>query len=548
MGGLVGAMMHPKPTSAMVIGLGTGSTAGWLGMVPGIERVDAVELEPAILEVARFSNLVNAGALNNPKVHVTIGDAREVLLTASRKYDLIFSEPSNPYRAGVASLFTREFYEGVAGRLNEEGIFMQWVQAYEVDGRTLRSVYATIGSVFPEVETWQLKFKDLLLVASRKPFVHDVRSLRSRIGEDPFKTALAATWRVNDLEGFLAHHMAGTRLARTISKKDSEFISTDDRNYIEFGFAQDIGKRANLAIDELHRAAKELKSERPELANGEIDWNRLEERRLDIYIDGNHQPPAPPRDFSSDERNRFRAMGEFLKGNRRGGLAFWQAQAREPETINELAFVSEALADAGDARAERYIEQLRQYQPTEASAVASRLLWKQGRLAEAAQALTDSLTHFQQDPWPLSRIMSSGLGLVVPLASADHAWGKSIFATLQKPFAVRGLDIARIDTLIGLSRRLDFQGTCAQALKAFEPHIPWNADLLAMRHACYASNHSPDLERASADLDEFARHAPFLFATGLTRSSAELSAETSKELDATDGLSAIAPTSSTPQQ
>ncbi len=546
MGGLVGAMLHPKPTSALVIGLGTGSTAGWLGMVPGIERVDAVELEPAILEVARICAPVNAGALNNPKVFVTIGDAREVLLTASRKYDLIFSEPSNPYRAGVASLFTREFYEGVAGRLNDEGIFMQWVQAYEVDGRTLRSVYATIGSVFPEVETWQLAVKDLLLVASRKPLAHDVSSLRSRLKEDPFKTALAATWRVNDLEGFLAHHMAGATLARAVSKKDSEYISTDDRNYIEFGFAQDMGKRANFAIDELHHAARELKSQRPELANGEIDWNRLEERRLDIYLVGNRQPPPAPTTFSSDERNRIRAMGEFLKGNRRGGLALWQAQSREPETINELAFVSEALADAGDAGADRYIEQLRRYQPTEASAIASRLLWKQGHLAEAAQAMTDSLTHFQQDPWAMSRIMTSALGLVVPLASADPAWGKSTFATLQKPFAVMGLDMARMETLIGLSRRLDFKSTCVQALKGFEPHIPWNADLLALRHACYELNHSPELERASSDLDEFAGRAPFSFATGLTRNSAELPVENTKELDATDGLSAVAPTSSTP--
>jgi hypothetical protein len=142
--------------------------------------------------------------------------------------------------------------------------------------------------------------------------------------------------------------------------------------------------------------------------------------------------------------------------------------------------------------------------------------------------------------------MTSALGLVVPRASADPAWGKNTFATLEKPFAVRGLDMARMETLISLSRRLDFKGTCAQALKGFEPHIPWNADLLALRHACYESNHSPDLARASSDLDEFARRAPFSFATGLTRNSAELSVETTKELDATDGLSAVAPTSSTP--
>src|SRR5207245_2933015 len=112
---------------------------------------------------------VNHEALDNPKVHVEIGDARELLLTSKRRYDLIASEPSNPYRAGVASLFTNGYYEAVASRLDEEGIFLQWLQGYEVDGQTVRTVYATLASVFPEVETWELESPDMLLVASKKP-------------------------------------------------------------------------------------------------------------------------------------------------------------------------------------------------------------------------------------------------------------------------------------------------------------------------------------------------------------------------------------------
>src|SRR4029079_1574121 len=129
--------------------LGTGSTAGWLGAVPTIERVDVVEFEPTILRGAKDCEAVNQHALSNPKVHVIIGDGREVLLSTSQKYDVIASEPSNPYRAGIASLFTREFYQPAALRLSAGGIFAQWVQAYEIDARTLGTVYATMGSVFP---------------------------------------------------------------------------------------------------------------------------------------------------------------------------------------------------------------------------------------------------------------------------------------------------------------------------------------------------------------------------------------------------------------
>src|SRR6185436_3519456 len=122
MSGLLGALLRPDARRSLVIGLGTGSTAGWLAAVPGMERTDVVELEPAILEVASMCGPVNHDAMDDPRVHVIEGDAREVLTAGREKYDLLLSEPSNPYRAGVASLFTREFYEAVAARLEPHGV------------------------------------------------------------------------------------------------------------------------------------------------------------------------------------------------------------------------------------------------------------------------------------------------------------------------------------------------------------------------------------------------------------------------------------------
>src|SRR5207244_6375930 len=96
--------------SVCVLGLGTGMTAGWVSKVDTVERVDVAELEPAILEVGRAAFRANRAVLDQPKVHVFIGDGREFLLTTDQKYDIIASEPSNPYRAGIASLFTEDFY------------------------------------------------------------------------------------------------------------------------------------------------------------------------------------------------------------------------------------------------------------------------------------------------------------------------------------------------------------------------------------------------------------------------------------------------------
>ena len=169
------------------MGLGTGSTAGWLADVPGIERVDVVELEPAVAEVARRCAAVNRDALANPKLRLFFGDAREHLLTTRERYDLVVSEPSNPYRAGIASLFSRDFYRAVGTRLEEGGLFLQWVQAYEVHAGSIRSVYATLAAEMPAVETWQTLPGDLMLVSSRAPLRHDLARLGARIREEPFR-------------------------------------------------------------------------------------------------------------------------------------------------------------------------------------------------------------------------------------------------------------------------------------------------------------------------------------------------------------------------
>ncbi|HMC12059.1 MAG TPA: fused MFS/spermidine synthase, partial [Pirellulaceae bacterium] len=108
--GTLGVLLHPGPKSGLVIGLGTGESAGWMAHQPVIERVDVVEIEPAIGHVAQVSAPLNHDVLHHSKVRPIYGDARELLLTTRGRYDLVASEPSNPYRSGVSSLYTREFY------------------------------------------------------------------------------------------------------------------------------------------------------------------------------------------------------------------------------------------------------------------------------------------------------------------------------------------------------------------------------------------------------------------------------------------------------
>jgi len=501
MGGMVGAMLAPAPKRALVIGLGTGTTAGWLAAVPGIQQVDVVELEPAIAEVARRCAAVNENVLENPKVRIRYGDAREVLLTTRDRYDIIFSEPSNPYRAGISSLFTEEFYEVVRDRLAPAGLFLQWVQAYEVDGQTLRTVYATIGSVFPEVETWRLHPADLLIVASTRPVAHDVASLRSRASEEPYRSALASAWRVAGVEGFFAHWLAGPGLTRAVVNAQTDLVATDDQNPIEFGFARAVGHPQGDNIRDLLAAAHSVGEDRPELQDGDLDWEKVLDERLAL------EPVhllAPRREYDPGRTRprRLRALAAYAAGDLAGVEAAWAGESRPPGTFTEIGMLAESGAETGAAKAEERIQRLRALSSTEADVDLARLRSKQGRLEEAAKLLGAALVRYRSDPWPHTPLMQRAVRLAVHLAETNPALAPALSEALREPFAVGLLDGLRRGAALQVARKIDRKAV-ADALAALEPHVPWNRAFLATRAEAYRSTQDPLARQAEEDLSEF---------------------------------------------
>lgn len=509
MSGLLGTVLHPHPQRALVVGLGTGSTAGWLGAVPRMERVDVVELESGVLEVARACAAVNRDVLSNPKVHVTFGDAREVVLATPRRYDVIFSEPSNPYRAGIASLFTQEYYRAVAGRLDEDGLFIQWVQAYEVDSLTVRRIYATLQSAFPVVETWRTDRRNLLLVGAKRPVRYPVAELRGRIREEPYRSALLATWRVSDLEGLLAHFVAGPSFARAIAEQERGVVNTDDRNEVEFGFARAMGLNL-LLMAEITAASRTGKEDRPALVDGDVDWARVEDERLRLDGGAGGQSRA---DLADDQRARALAYSRFLGGDDGGALAAWRSQGREPSGPAELAMVAAALADAGDEGAARYVGLLRALEPTEADVLEGRLRLRQGRFDEAAKALEAAFARHRQDPWLSHPVMRRAFDTAIELASREPALAAGLFGSIEAPFATLAHDPERARAALEIAAHLPT--ACALALAPLEPHVPWERSLLEWRSQCYAATHHALAEPARADVLAFLRSEPTPFAIRL---------------------------------
>jgi spermidine synthase len=502
MSGVLGALLRPGARRSLVVGLGTGSTAGWLAAVPGMERTDVVELEPAILEVARMCGPVNRDAMDNPRVRVIGGDAREVLMAGRERYDLVFSEPSNPYRAGVASLFTREFYDSVAERLNGDGLFLQWVQAYEVDEWTIATVMATLASVFPEVEVWQIHHIDLLLVASRTPLRHDAAGLRERIRGAPYAAALRGAWRAVDLEDVLARFVAGPALPRRV-REGGQPVNTDDRNPVEFAFARTLSRSGLFDVWRLRRTAAELSADRPAI-DGAVDWDRVARQRLAIYTIAGASVAAPPA-AAAAEQARAKAHAEYLGGELVSAVRTFAAQPAPPQGPVEVTLLAEGLADQGDVAAVPYLRALREIQPTEAEAVTARLAFRMGRAELARDALASAFVHYRDDPWPSQVAMSHALALADDLTLARPDMVPVLFDALAQPFALAALEEPRRLIRLSVASHAGPSDRCREVIAPFEPHVPWRADVLRYRASCYERTLDPRAGDARADLEQFQR-------------------------------------------
>ena len=282
---MIGAMIHPDPKRSLVIGLGTGESAGWLASLPSMEQVDVVELEPVIRHVADVCSPLNHDVLRHPKVRVVFNDGREVLQTSRGAYDLIASEPSNPYRAGVANLYTLEFYESVRARLAPDGLFLQWLQGYEIDTPTIRTVLQTAQRAFGHVEIWETKPDDLVLVCSLTPHEYDLNRLRSRLSEPAYQAAVQFAWRTTSVEGVLSHFLANEKYVAAVA--DAAAGCDQHRRPQRPGICLcPLARQAGGGpLGDRHaRGSPQENFHRPlRIATG-VDWEAVEDQRIAFYV------------------------------------------------------------------------------------------------------------------------------------------------------------------------------------------------------------------------------------------------------------------------
>ncbi len=217
----------------LIIGLASGITAGAVSLVPDVGHMEVVELEPAIEAAARYFGKWNHDVLDDPRVELITNDGRNhVLLAAPQSYDVIVSEPPNPWISGVANLFTKDFLEVGKTRLKPGGVWSQWVQLYGMDDRDLKSLLRTFASVYPHVLVYStIEEADLVLVGSESPLLPSPKRAERLWGWPKVQEELINVGIEDPMELVAIYQFGGDDIREFA--KHAEF-NTDDNMRIEY--------------------------------------------------------------------------------------------------------------------------------------------------------------------------------------------------------------------------------------------------------------------------------------------------------------------------
>jgi spermidine synthase len=229
---------QPHAPKTALVGYGSGVTAGAMTQYP-IASLEIVELEAAVYRGSRFFENDNHRPLQNPKVTARVGDGRNFLTQRSDKFDVIVSEPSNPWLTGVSNLFTREYFNLVKTRLADHGIFCQWAQLYEMSPWNIKTILGTVRAEFPYVyvfaaEDWS---SDTILIGSLDPLPLDY-DIVERAFRDPVTRAEAKRGGFQSPHDVFAYLLLGPDELEAFTAGSPD--NTDDNARIEFSAPRDL--------------------------------------------------------------------------------------------------------------------------------------------------------------------------------------------------------------------------------------------------------------------------------------------------------------------
>ena len=359
--GLMGPLAHPHPRRVFVVGFGSGVSTRTAADVIGVEHVDVVEIERAVIRAAPLFADVNRNVLSDPKVHLIEDDARSALQTSREPYDVIVSEPSNPWIAGVAGLFTKEYFEIARSRLTSDGVFAQWVQTYRVPTNVIASIVANLRSVFPHVEMWYANPADLIIIGANQPIVWDEARIAAHLAPGTTMQGVFRDWLEIDRPAqLLGRFLLGDSGTALLASRD-RMHHRDDQPVLEFVAARALLDRDHGSVFDSMLAVRD--SARDSLP-GLSGWTLAPGEWQDAYARA-----LPPSDRRALAYAQQALAAEPNNAERRGDVgmvlfnrnAFREAlpylndalkqRATDPRLLLRAALATAALGEFDQARA-----------------------------------------------------------------------------------------------------------------------------------------------------------------------------------------------------
>ncbi len=223
-------LVHSDPREVAIIGLGSGISLGAAERFP-VKRIDCIEILPEVVKANRYFSNFNHNALRDNRTNMIIADGRQHLSANRNRYDVIISEPSNPWITGVSNLFTLEFFKISRESLKEDGIMCQWFHLYAIDTAELKVLLNTFRSVFPHVSVWAFSPNDLIILGSRNPIKIGQDRLYAAFSTPEIRDELLRAGIKGEKEVESAQLMGDRELEKFCEGAE---LNTDDRPVIEF--------------------------------------------------------------------------------------------------------------------------------------------------------------------------------------------------------------------------------------------------------------------------------------------------------------------------
>lgn len=358
-------LVRPQAEDVCVVGWGSGVTAGY-ALRFDIKKLACAEIEALVFQTSKFFHHVNFAAENDKRTELEPSDGRNFLLSSPAKFDVIISEPSNPWQAGVCNLFTKEYFQICKNSLKENGVFSMWTQINEIPTENLKQIFSALSEVFPQAYVMDSGHGDLVTIAVKKPGKLSYDSLQELLSKPGLKADLRP-FSLESPEDFIARlQISPSQLAFAVQESEA---NSDDRNYLEYAVARSYENA--MHVDENY---KWLLAHAGKIWDS-IDWGRLSKKQIAEKMN--------MVSISCAKRNIGRAL-------------IWAEHSMEmdasPDTMSlicELKIKAEDLPSAlkSIAEAERLYPQDARF-----PGLAGICAYKQGRFSEARELLQKSVS------------------------------------------------------------------------------------------------------------------------------------------------------------